>query len=350
MNRRIATLLTLLAVFASSASADVFMTIGNYLITPNGPNGTNTGISVPIYASGDTLVDGMSFNLQVGDAPENGANHATPYVFGDVNLTTGTIWGATATVSTLPGQLRQLKMYGVEPPTQKVQTGVDEFGDPVYKDVVIPVLTGDGSGGPALVGTATIKAPSTVGTTTYDLPGTHYALRMMGTTNGNSVFSIGGGNRANLSAPDGSVAVLGSRSSTYDVAVANALAASSLDDMSSWNHPGVGGWWKPDASIVLDASADPGMGWYHWSVTYGDKLWTVAGVGDQATLTVADLIAAGFPRPTTPFGYEATVMLTTMDSAGTYGQSTSSLVVPEPVSMSLLAFGAVGLLLRRRRR
>jgi hypothetical protein len=154
------------------------------------------------------------------------------------------------------------------------------------------------------------------------------------------------------------------------VMAANA-AMMSATTPDNWAHVAPGGWWKSSSSITLDGSAALGGGApiTEWKWTITDATYpgintpaTFIAFGEHPTIYVGDLMAAGFQTPPTrrsmsndPWTF-GTVGLNIYDGveggANTitgYG-GTSPLLLPEPASMFILAFGAVGALLRRRRK
>jgi hypothetical protein len=143
----------------------------------------------------------------------------------------------------------------------------------------------------------------------------------------------------------------------YDSPATSGLAGMVLTGDHVWTHPSPTTWWQPNASFVLDATqsgTNNGTPWssYTWLLTDtgNGKTWTDTTTSKTETLTVQQLINAGFATPTRPYGWMANLSLTVTDSQGDWGTSSSQLMLPEPASMFVLALGGLGVLIRRRRR
>jgi hypothetical protein len=108
MNRRIAILLMLVLVFASSAWADVMISVGDFQVAPGGT------VQVPIYATGNETLDGMDFDFQITST----ATGSQPTIQ-SVDLLTGTVWGTIANTviqgAVLPENQAQLTIWGISP-------------------------------------------------------------------------------------------------------------------------------------------------------------------------------------------------------------------------------------------
>jgi hypothetical protein len=142
-------------------------------------------------------------------------------------------------------------------------------------------------------------------------------------------------------------------------------------DPLGWQHP-VKKWWDPTANITLDGSAATADGSpiTEWKWTITDA--TYAGINTPAslvvtsntsstTITVAQLIAAGFQTPPIleqnnlkyTYGTLGVSIFDGVEGAagtGTGYAGTTPFLLPEPASMFVLALGAVGALIRRRRK
>lgn len=114
---------------------------------------------------------------------------------------------------------------------------------------------------------------------------------------------------------------------------------------------GPGNWCNPARWITLDGSGsyDPDLG---QTITY---LWDFGGgltkTGVAPTVTVGELLAAGWPLPPIGNGYYGNISLTVTDNGVPQFSDTDigQLFLPEPGTMGLLAAGVLGVLLRRRR-
>jgi hypothetical protein len=172
------------------------------------------------------------------------------------------------------------------------------------------------------------------------------------------------------SAPSVSISLqapVGTWQELYDTNAAAGLAqnaAMAKDPVLSWHHP-VGGWWNPTAYMNLDgsqAASTSGGGaitTWKWTLTDVDGQHTYVCYGETAQVTVQELSNAGFTKPAAPltpagpwaFGTLSLTVYDGAEGASNWGNSgTTPLLLPEPASMFVLALGAVGALLRRRRK
>jgi hypothetical protein len=134
---------------------------------------------------------------------------------------------------------------------------------------------------------------------------------------------------------------------------------------TSWHHTIHGGWWNedPTAWIALDATGAGSFAKYEWTIV--DNGGSGGGSGSSYTFDTTDAITSvsvqqlmdhGFATPPKPENNNgmwtfADISLTVFDASNNYGHSgVAPLILPEPASLVVLALGAVGALLRRRRK
>ena len=150
MNRRLAILLMLVAVSASSAWADVVLTVGDAQVATGGT------VQVPVYVSGDATLTGMELDFQIA------SGEGTQPAIQSVDLLTGTIWsGELANTEDVLYSAPQLSIISITPVANHV--------------------AGDGHGGSVLLATVTINATGVAANSNYN-------MSVIDTENGSSIF------------------------------------------------------------------------------------------------------------------------------------------------------------------
>lgn len=127
---------------------------------------------------------------------------------------------------------------------------------------------------------------------------------------------------------------------------------------TTWTQPpGPGMWWNPNATITLDAPTGLPAGTYDFQWRISDGIHTfMKTVSGDTTVSVGELAWMAPPAPVGAWAY-ITLTITNTATLG-YGVGADALnegggtplFVPEPASLFVLALGAVGALIRRRRR